>query len=80
MRERQRRDTEANHEPVPPKPRTFLVRWHCPDCGIHQAGWIEQFDSRPRVCRGHARIDQKRVSLVEICGAIMNIVHDERTH
>ncbi len=74
---RQRKDTETFVEPPAPPVKTYLVRWHCPDCGIYASGYIRSDDDAPRVCKGNARIDAKRVSF-DICGGIMKIVHDER--
>ena len=50
-----------------------LVRWHCPDCGIHMSGYISPLDREPRACKGIPREG------FGVCGAIMNEVHRERT-
>lgn len=74
------------HQPAPgdtpsePKPRTWLVRWKCPDCGVTICGWIEIFDYTPRICRGIPRgapIRDER-GKPEVCGAVMSIIHDDR--
>jgi hypothetical protein len=58
--------------------KTGLVRFYCPDCGIYTCGFLAMDDNRQRICRGNARIEAKRVSLVDVCGGVMNIVHDDR--
>ena len=57
--------------PAAPKPKTYMVRWQCPDCRIFRLECIQYHDYRPRVCGGNAREGG-------ICSEIMNIVHDER--
>jgi len=52
--------------------RKDLVRWHCPECGIHMSGFISPLDREPRACKGIPREGSG------ICGAIMNEVHRER--
>jgi hypothetical protein len=55
-----------------------LVRFHCRTCGVQTAGFLLRGDEEVRVCRGLARIDKRRVSMAEICGGIMDLIHDER--
>jgi hypothetical protein len=48
---------------------------------VTACGWIEIFDYTPRICKGIPRgapIRDER-GKPEICGAVMSIVHDERS-
>jgi hypothetical protein len=59
---------------------TVLVRWKCFECGVYRSAYIHPDDRAPRVCngvpRGAPQLDAQ--GRPEPCGAIMDIVYDDR--
>ena len=50
--------------------KTTLVRWHCPECGIHFSGFTSAEDFRDRRCQGFSK-DKEVTFPRKICGALM---------
>lgn len=54
--------------------KTTMVRWECPDCGIHNSGFVAPDDHRERRCQGFSK--DKDLSWDprggrKICGALL---------
>lgn len=73
----------AKHKPEEsPKPKTYLVCFRCPECGMTMSGYLVAHDYAVRICNSPYSKDKdgKRIVLRagEKCPGTMERVLDER--